>query len=127
MYSKYSGVSIPQNYGGSRFSALSEVETKTHKPTLQTMPVKSSPPIVQYENYEKIEDNDQEDEVIDDEVLDIEELSQEEIESPLKALLSSIERDELILLGLILLLISDSSQNNTEVVMMLTLLLIGGK
>lgn len=127
MYSKYSGVSIPQNYGGSRFSALSEVETKTHKPTLQMMPVKSSPPIVQYENYEEFEDNDQ-DEVIEDEAFELEELSQESAdESPLKALLSSIERDELILLGLILLLISDSSQNNTEVVMMLALLLIGGK
>ena len=126
MYSRYSGVSIPQNYSGSRFSSLAEVETKTHKPTFQPIPIKTSAPVVEYENYEEIEE-----EILDEAAGDIElpldENVQEESNTPLKTLLSSIEREELILLGLILLLISDSSQNNTEAIMMLILLLIGGK
>ena len=31
MYSRYSGISIPKNYGGSRFSELKETNTKTHR------------------------------------------------------------------------------------------------
>lgn len=31
MYSRYSGISIPKNYGGSRFSNISEPETKAHR------------------------------------------------------------------------------------------------
>ena len=77
-------------------------------------------------NYEEIEE-----EILDEAAggieLPLDENVQEESNTPLKTLLSSIERDELILLGLILLLISDSSQNNTEAIMMLILLLIGGK
>ena len=77
MYSRYSGVSIPQNYGGSRFSHLAEVETKTHRPTTTVTPIK--------------------------------------------------EKDDILLLGLILLLISDSSKDNYDVIMVLALLLVGGK
>ena len=126
MYSRYSGVSIPQNYGGSRFAELSEVETKTHRATIQPMPIKASPPIAQYNDYEEIEEEVQED-MIDEVEPSFNEDAQETGDIPLKALLSSFERDELILLVLILLLISDSSQSNTEAVMMLVLLLIGGK
>lgn len=34
MYSRYSGISIPQNYSGSRFAPISEPSVKAHKPSL---------------------------------------------------------------------------------------------
>ncbi len=41
MFSKYFGMSIPPNYGGSRFSPIERTETKLHRPDGQ-MAVKSS-------------------------------------------------------------------------------------
>ena len=33
MFTRYKGISIPENYSGNRFKAPIETETKTHKPT----------------------------------------------------------------------------------------------
>ena len=135
MYSRYSGISIPQNYGGSRFSHLAEVETKTHRASAPMSPIKSSYVPIEEENEDEVEIEDFEEgnEEIIEEESEIEdenpiERQKADAYSSLKALFSSIEKDELILLGLILLLISDSSsQSNSDIIMILALLLVGGK
>ncbi len=146
MFSRYSNISIPKNYGGSRFADLSETETKTHRALTPLAPIKSShsPSFVpirepkeeeiadevsDFENFEDIEapivEQDEElQEAVGDEDKEDE---KNEHSSILKSILSNLERDELIILGLILLLISDSSQENTDVIMMLALLLVNGK
>ena len=139
MYSRYSNISIPKNYGGSRFSDLDEPETKTHRasspiskpksshsPSFVPMRVQDEAPVEtpEIEEYEELT----EDEATEPTILDTEPAKDEnEHSSALKALLSGLERDELILLGLILLLISDSSKNNTDIIVMLALLLVNGK
>jgi hypothetical protein len=139
MYSRYSGVSIPQNYGGSRFSHLAEVETKTHRPTTTVTPIKASPvPIIEDED-EKIEADYQFEEDIDEsseQAIDEDEqdvfLQEDKGEKArddfsLASFISRLEKDDILLLGLILLLISDSSKDNYDVIMVLALLLVGGK
>lgn len=139
MYSRYSGVSIPQNYGGSRFSHLAEIETKTHRPTTTVTPIKASPvPIIEDED-EKIEADYQFEEDIDEsseQAIDEDEqdvfLQEDKGEKArddfsLASLISHLEKDDILLLGLILLLISDSSKDNYDVIMVLALLLVGGK
>lgn len=139
MYSRYSGVSIPQNYGGSRFSHLAEVETKTHRPTTTVTPIKASPvPIIEDED-EKIEADYQFEEDIDEsseQAIDEDEqdvfLQEDKGEKArddfsLASLISRLEKDDILLLGLILLLISDSSNDNYDIIMVLALLLVGGK
>ena len=139
MYSRYSGVSIPQNYGGSRFSHLAEVETKTHRPTTTVTPIKASPVPI-------IEDEDEENEIDYELVKEDEECFEQEVEEEeqgvisqedqgekarddfsLASLISRLEKEDSLLLGLILLLISDSSKDNYDVIMVLALLLVGGK
>jgi hypothetical protein len=139
MYSRYSGVSIPQNYGGSRFSHLAEVETKTHRPTTTVTPIKASPvPIIEDED-EKIEADYQFEEDIDEsseQAIDEDEqdvfLQEDKGEKArddfsLASFISHLEKDDILLLGLILLLISDSSKDNYDIIMVLALLLVGGK
>ena len=139
MYSRYSGVSIPQNYGGSRFSHLAEVETKTHRPTTTVTPIKASPvPIIEDED-EKIEAeyqfeediHESSEQAIDEDEQDVF-LQEDKGEKArddfsLASLISHLEKDDILLLGLILLLISDSSKDNYDVIMVLALLLVGGK
>lgn len=139
MYSRYSGVSIPQNYGGSRFSHLAEVETKTHRPTTTVTPIKASPvPIIEDEDEENEIDYElvKEDEVCFEQEFEEDEqgiISQEDKgekardDFSLASLFSHLEKDDILLLGLILLLISDSSKDNYDVIMVLALLLVGGK
>ncbi len=139
MYSRYSGVSIPQNYGGSRFSHLAEVETKTHRPTTTVTPIKASPVPIIEDEYEKIEAGYQFEEDIDEsseQAIDEDEqdvfLQEDKGEKArddfsLASLFSHLEKDDILLLGLILLLISDSSKDNYDVIMVLALLLVGGK
>ena len=139
MYSRYSGVSIPQNYGGSRFSHLAEVETKTHRPTTTVTPIKASPvPIIEVDNEENEIDHElvkEDEECFEQEFEEDEQgvISQEDKgekahnDIPLASLISRLEKDDILLLGLILLLISDSSKDNYDVIMMLALLLVGGK
>jgi hypothetical protein len=139
MYSRYSGVSIPQNYGGSRFSHLAEVETKTHRPTTTVTPIKASPvPIIEDED-EKIEADYQFEEDIDESSEQAIDEDEQDVflqenkgekardEFSLASLISRLEKDDILLLGLILLLISDSSKDNYDVIMVLALLLVGGK
>ena len=139
MYSRYSGVSIPQNYGGSRFSHLAEVETKTHRPTTTVTPIKASPvPIIEVggeENeidYELVKEDEEcfEQEFEEDEqgVISQEDKGEKARDDfSLASLISHLEKDDILLLGLILLLISDSSKDNYDVIMVLALLLVGGK
>ena len=139
MYSRYSGVSIPQNYGGSRFSHLAEVETKTHRPTTTVTPIKASPVPIIEDDDEKIEADYQFEEDIDEsseQAIDEDEqdvfLQEDKGEKArddfsLASLISHLEKDDILLLGLILLLISDSSKDNYDVIMVLALLLVGGK
>ena len=139
MYSRYSGVSIPQNYGGSRFSHLAEVETKTHRPTTTVTPIKASPVPIIEDDDEKIEADYQFEEDIDEsseQAIDEDEqdvfLQEDKGEKArddfsLASLISRLEKDDILLLGLILLLISDSSNDNYDIIMVLALLLVGGK
>lgn len=139
MYSRYSGVSIPQNYGGSRFSHLAEVETKTHRPTTTVTPIKASPvPIIEVEDeeneidYELVKEDEEcfEQEFEEDEqgVISQEDKGEKASDDfSLASLISHLEKDDILLLGLILLLISDSSKDNYDVIMVLALLLVGGK
>jgi hypothetical protein len=139
MYSRYSGVSIPQNYGGSRFSHLAEVETKTHRPTTTVTPIKASPvPIIEVDNeeneidYELVKEDEEcfEQEFEEDEqgVISQEDKGEKARDDfSLASLISHLEKDDILLLGLILLLISDSSKDNYDVIMVLALLLVGGK
>ena len=139
MYSRYSGVSIPQNYGGSRFSHLAEVETKTHRPTTTVTPIKASPvPIIEVDNEENEIDHElvkEDEECFEQEFEEDEQgvISQEDKgekardDFSLASLISHLEKDDILLLGLILLLISDSSKDNYDIIMVLALLLVGGK
>ena len=139
MYSRYSGVSIPQNYGGSRFSHLADVETKTHRPTTTVTPIKASPvPIIEVDNeenkidYELVKEDEEcfEQEFEEDEqgVISQEDKGEKARDDfSLASLISHLEKDDILLLGLILLLISDSSKDNYDVIMVLALLLVGGK
>jgi hypothetical protein len=139
MYSRYSGVSIPQNYGGSRFSHLAEVETKTHRPTTTVTPIKASPvPIIEVDNeeneidYELVKEDEEcfEQEFEEDEqgVISQEDKGEKARDDfSLASLISHLEKDDILLLGLILLLISDSSKDNYDIIMVLALLLVGGK
>ncbi len=139
MYSRYSGVSIPQNYGGSRFSHLAEVETKTHRPTTTVTPIKASPvPIIEVDNeeneidYELVKEDEEcfEQEFEEDEqdvFLQEDKGEKARDDFSLASLISHLEKDDILLLGLILLLISDSSKDNYDVIMVLALLLVGGK
>lgn len=137
MYSRYSGVSIPQNYGGSRFSHLAEVETKTHRPTTTVTPIKASPvPIIEDEeneiDYELVKEDEEcfEQEFEEDEqgVISQEDKGEKARDDfSLASFISHLEKDDILLLGLILLLISDSSKDNYDVIMVLALLLVGGK
>lgn len=139
MYSRYSGVSIPQNYGGSRFSHLAEVETKTHRPTTTVTPIKASPvSIIEVDNeeneidYELVKEDEEcfEQEFEEDEqgVISQEDKGEKAHDDfSLASLISLLEKDDILLLGLILLLISDSSKDNYDVIMVLALLLVGGK
>ncbi len=146
MFSRYSSISIPKNYGGSRFADLSETETKTHRALTPLAPIKSSHspsfvPIIEQKEEKTAEEVSDFEDFEDIDVLEgeqDEELQEaggdedkgdakNEHSSILKSILSNLERDELIILGLILLLISDSSQENTDVIMMLALLLVNGK
>ena len=139
MYSRYSGVSIPQNYGGSRFSHLADLETKTHRPTTTVTPIKASPvPIIEVGGEENEIDYEllkEDEECFEQEFEEDEEgiISQEDKgekardDFSLASLISRLEKDDILLLGLILLLISDSSKDNYDVIMVLALLLVGGK
>jgi hypothetical protein len=139
MYSRYSGVSIPQNYGGSRFSHLADVETKTHRPTTTVTPIKASPvPIIEVDNeeneidYELVKEDEecfkQEFEEDEQGVISQEDKGEKASDDfSLASLISRLEKDDILLLGLILLLISDSSKDNYDVIMVLALLLVGGK
>ena len=139
MYSRYSGVSIPQNYGGSRFSHLAEVETKTHRPTTTVTPIKASPvPIIEVDNdeneidYELVKEDEEcfEQEFEEDEqgvIFQEDKGEKARDDFSLASLISHLEKDDILLLGLILLLISDSSKDNYDVIMVLALLLVGGK
>lgn len=51
MYSRYSGISIPKNYGGSRFQPEREPEVKAHRPpSLSASRVAHSPSFVPIES-----------------------------------------------------------------------------
>ena len=155
MYSRYSGISIPSNYGGSRFRQESEPEVKAHRPpTLTASKVARSPSFIPIESREResseppIEEQSKETVIDSDEFYDDtnegacddteSEANADECEkaishyeksdqglSKIKAVISRFDKDALIILGLILLLMSDSEKENDDIIALLALLLLG--
>lgn len=194
MYSRYSSIQIPKNYGGSRFAPSSEPSTKVHRGVSYGAAKNAlSPSFAEAISAERLDEKEAFSdtsaqilpfsEVIEDkaESQDFEEYSEgffeddsfteeneygdgtynaeygetygdisaepiyeestygdtastEEI-SPvstkeilsLRSLFSHIDKDELIILGLILLLISDDCKDNNDIVTVLALILLSGK
>ncbi|MBO5374792.1 MAG: hypothetical protein J6A54_05035 [Clostridia bacterium] len=167
MYSRYSNISIPENYSGNRFS-ISEPETKTHRGELRgASRTTHSPSFIEatsklqseaqeIENHNAIYDDTECDVCDNDEpkestCVDCDECDKCKItehhdetenksEKPLcvdniqkksrfdfssiKSLLSGLDTDTLVILGLIILLMSDSDKSNDDVVAILALLLL---
>ena len=152
MYSRYSGISIPKNYGGSRFSEMKEPEMKSHRGEIGGATRSAHSPSFQAvtrqfeeETHNEADHIQQEAEPVLDSAFDSEdELNSEDVEKDcvkenapdenvsstslsIKELFSHIDKEELIIIGLILLLMSDSSQKNDDIVAILILLLFNGK
>ena len=160
MYSKYSGISIPQNYGGSRFR-VSEPPMKTHRAessgasksahSPSFVQTKASPSITTHSNEYNAPI---EEEFVDECELEGENLgislpsdsdesakdfSTEEANdseecstrgrlfdfSSFKDILSGLDKDSILILGLILLFMSDSDNKNDDIIPLLALLLLG--
>ena len=153
MYSKYSNFSIPQNYSGSRFSTTGEPQTKTHRgeiggATRRAHSPSFAPVVAQDTVDEPIAEDAsiavQEDYIEPFEEPEIEEYREcDEYEectereeskecfvksafdlSSLKRIFEGLEKDQLLILGLIILLITDSDKKNDDVVLLLALLLL---
>ena len=151
MYSRYSDFSIPKNYSGSRFSSIDDTSTKLHRGEIGGASKSSHSPTfiaprkddeIQSENDELSESFDENYTVdINESVNDSTEVACEVSKpkddkqdlksafdfSSIKSLFSSVDKDELIILGLILLLISDAEQENEDVIALLVMLLLSGK
>ena len=153
MYSRYSNVSIPQNYSGSRFKVDDEPSVKTHRasiggavksahsPSFASSRVENAVLEDDKENAEgQIDElSDFENDILDEEleVSDNNEgeisASSDEIEphkegldlSKIKSILARFDKDAILILGLILLLMSDGDKKNDDVIALLALLLLG--
>lgn len=144
MYSRYSNISIPKNYGGSRFSNSNEPPTKTHHGEIRGASRSAhSPSFASDKAPEPLEPElEQELEAVEEEILEHESEPEplsvsDACESPkkseegfgfdfssIKSLLSKFDKDSLLILGLILLLMSDNSKANDDIVALLALLLL---
>ncbi len=154
MYSRYSGISIPKNYGGSRFQPEREPEVKAHRPpSLSASRVAHSPSFVPIESranedYDEgsaenvalkseeiceeceVAEAEAYDEVKIDDEIDAEVSNEAPVFakrrelSSLKSIISRFDKDTLLLLGLILLLMSDDKEND-DIIALLALVLLG--
>lgn len=147
MYSKYSGFSIPRNYGGSRFSTSSEPQTKTHRGEVGGATRHAhSPSFVSHneapiESYEASGEEYEEELALQDEpsedtpeemVLDVPSETFLEQDSPddtievsfIEKLFRSLDKDQLLILALIILLMTDGDVKNDDIVFLLAILLL---
>lgn len=154
MYSRYSGISVPKNYGGSRFQPEREPEVKAHRPpSLSASRVAHSPSFVPIESranedYDEgsaenvslkseeiceeceVAEAEPYDEVKIDDEIDAEVSNEAPVFakrrelSSLKSIISRFDKDTLLLLGLILLLMSDDKEND-DIIALLALVLLG--
>lgn len=141
MYSKYSGFSIPQNYSGSRFSPASEPQTKTHRGEVGGATRHAHSPTFVSQNAEPEELYDEQDFIAQENPLnDIVEMltpnepqeifSEEDTASDvnnepfIEKLFRSLDKDQLLILALIILLMTDGDEKNNDIVFLLAILLL---
>lgn len=134
MYSKYSGIEVPQNYSGSRFRKGYELktETKTHTASEYSATKSSVSPVYQEQVELYSEDNsylEENEPILEencdrvDEIEKKEECSEKSELSFIHELLKSISIDDLLLICLIIFLCADENINNNDVIILLSLLL----
>lgn len=140
MYTRHTGINIPKNYSGSRFSKNEDtLPVKEHRPTY-TEAVRSTHSPSYDEEISKIAEE------ADKEIPEpISEVTYEEKEEkslptsteyekktdtllpfslPIKEILNGIDKEELLLIGLILLIASEKDNDNNVILTLLSLLLL---
>ena len=140
MYTRHTGINIPKNYSGSRFSKNEDtLPVKEHRPTY-TEAVRSTHSPSYDEEISKIAEE------ADKEIPEpISEVTYEEKEGkslptsteyekktdtllpfslPIKEILNGIDKEELLLIGLILLIASEKDNDNNVILTLLSLLLL---
>lgn len=132
MFSKYSETRVPPNYSGSRFKKADpyETETKAHRPSEYSAVKSSVSPT--FEKSQPTEDPQIEDfapsyeENEPTEEIEPTEVPQDETTSeahPLGELLGKINKEDLLLICLIIFLSADKSLKNNDMIILLSLLL----
>ncbi|MBQ8163224.1 MAG: hypothetical protein IJZ93_02515 [Clostridia bacterium] len=147
MFSRYSKIKVPQNYSGNRFN-IDEPEMKIHTPATQFSVKNAHSPTFSasmedtsikedeylsevendYEDFEEEQIDTYEDQEVIDTPTDVSPKSEEKRGfdiSYLKNLISNINSEELLILGIILLIASDKDSSNDSLIWMLALLLLG--
>lgn len=150
MFTKYTGVNIPQNYSGNRFhSPLEDTKTTVHKatdspPVFSKVRTSVSPSFQEVIDKTVIENNTDENYIQADNTLSNEEeyecetcnVEPEESkdeqcgnvhlekENSLIQLINSVGKDDLLLIALIVLLSSDKDANSIDAIVILALLLL---
>lgn len=141
MFTRYSGVDVPQNYSGNRFrkKTIEDTETKVHSSTLGATKSSISPSFEKQLNQQFDEESDFQDtensiennEYILDESNSCERNDSNTSNNNVFKELSSfsnyfknIKNDDLLLIALIIFLASDKGASNNDIIILLSLLLI---
>jgi len=145
MYTRHTSINIPKNYSGNRFKQSEEIPVKEHRP-IYTDAIKTAHSPIYSEELSKAEDVIQVEDTIPTPVYeDAEPITEEELSSdiqpceecdsepkdlfshlslPIKEILKSIDKEELLLIGLILLISAEKDNDNNTILTLLSLLLL---